>query len=98
MNMRMSLQGLTPRVQHAQEPDERTEPFGVGCHFEQRGGTGFEQQSEQHSLVLPHKWNESMRHAEHDVIVSNWKKLLLPPAKPFITCVGLTLRAMPVST
>ena len=98
MDMRMSLQGLPPGVQHTQEPDVRTEPFGVGCQFEQRGGTGFEQQGEQHSLVLPDDWNESVRHAENDVIVGNRQDLLLPRSKPLITCVGLTLRAMPVST
>src|SRR5205823_10042459 len=71
---------------------------GRKLHVRYWGGTGFEQQGEQHSLVLPDDWNESVRHAENDVIVGNRQALLLPRSKPLITCVGLTLRAMPVST
>ena len=94
----MRLQRLPPSVKHAQESDVRTETFRIGRYLQQRCSTGLKQQSKQGSFVLPNQRDEPVRHAEDDVIVSHWQKLLLPRSKPLITYVGLTLWAMPVST
>jgi hypothetical protein len=71
--VRVRLQSLPPGVQHAQEPNQRTEAFGVGSHFEQRRGTSFEQECEQRSLVLPDQRDKSVRHTKDDVKVSDWQ-------------------------
>jgi hypothetical protein len=42
MDMWMSLQGLSPRMQHTQEANASTEALGVGGYFEQRRGAGLE--------------------------------------------------------
>ena len=49
----MRLQGLSPRVQHAQEPDEGTEAFWVGGYFEQRSGADLGLESE-HTRLFCH--------------------------------------------
>lgn len=67
----MWLERLTPGVQNTQEADERTEALWVRGCFEQRSGGGLEQESEQHSLVLPHEWNQPVWRAEDHVIVSD---------------------------
>ena len=58
MNMRMPLQGLSPRVQNTEKADLRTEMLLVGSHFQQRGGTGFKQEAKQDLLVLPDERDE----------------------------------------
>ena len=54
VDMRMKLECLSPGVHDGEETDPGAEMPGVGGHFEQRGGAGFEQQREQPSLILPH--------------------------------------------
>jgi hypothetical protein len=71
MDMWMRLQGLSPRMQNTQEANQSAEAFRVGGYFKQRSGGGLEQEIEQDAFVLPHEWNEPMRHAEDDVIVSD---------------------------
>ena len=71
MDMWMRLQGLSPGMQNTQEANQSTKALGVGGYFKQRSGRGLEQEIEQYAFVLPHEWNESMRHAEDDVIVSD---------------------------
>jgi hypothetical protein len=92
----MRLQRLTPGMQNAQEAEFRPEMFGIGGDFEQRGGTGFKQQREEGSFVLPHQRDQAVRHAEDEVVISDRKKFLLSCSQPFITSIGLALRTMTV--
>jgi hypothetical protein len=71
MDVGMRLKGLSPGVQDREKADVGAETLGIGSHFEQSGGAGFEQEFEQESLVLPDQGNEGMRHAEDQVEVSH---------------------------
>jgi hypothetical protein len=70
----------------------------IGCDFEQRGCAGFEQQSEEPPLVLPHQRHQRMGHAEDQVIVAHRQQFLLALGEPLFASVGLALGAVPVTT
>ena len=91
------LQSLPPGMQDAQEADLRTEVFGIGRDLDQRCGTGFEQELEENSLVLPDEWNQRVGHAEDEVVIVNRQQLLLAGCQPLVTSVGLALRAMTIA-
>ena len=97
VNVRMTLQGLAPGMQNAEEADLGAEVLGIGGDFQQRGGAGLEQESEQELLVLPDQRHQRMRHAEDQVVVADRQQFLLPGAQPLLACVGLALRTVAVS-
>src|ERR1700730_6363280 len=68
--MGMRLEGLSPGVQDGEKADPSAEMLRIGCDFQERGRAGFEQQSKEPPLVLPHQRHERMRHAEDQVIVA----------------------------
>ncbi len=72
--------------------------LGIGCDFEQRACTGFEQQSEEPPLVLPHQRHQRMGHAEDQVKVAHRQQFLLALDEPLLASVGLALGAVPVTT
>ena len=47
VNVRMSLQGLSPGMQDTQKAEFGPSLFRISGDFLQRGGTGFEEQSKQ---------------------------------------------------
>src|SRR6516164_1164425 len=96
MNVRMRLQGLSPGMQDAEEADLRTEMFGIGGQFQQGGCGGLEQESEQNFFVLPHQWNQGVRHAEDQMKIVHRQQLLLTFSEPLLTGMGLAFRTMPV--
>jgi len=55
VNVRMALHSLPPRMQNTEESDLGPEVPGIGRNFQQRGGAGFEQETEEDLLVLPHQ-------------------------------------------
>ena len=93
----MRFERLSPGMQDGQEAGLSAKMLGIGGDFEQRGGTGFEQQREEPPLVLPHQRDQRVRHAEDQVIVTHGQKFLLPPHEPPVAGVGLALRAVPVA-
>src|SRR5882724_3228054 len=90
----MWLQGLSPSMQNAEEADLGTEMLGIASHFEQGGGAGFKQQSEENPLVLPDQGDQSMRDAENDVIVADRQQFLLAGAQPLLPGIGLAFRTV----
>jgi hypothetical protein len=75
--VRVQLQSLPPGMQDAQKAALRTEVLGIGRDLDQRCGTGFEQELEENSLVLPDEWNQRVGHAEDKVVIVNRQQLLL---------------------
>src|SRR5512143_2685709 len=97
VDMRVPLQGLSPRMQNAEEADLRTEASRIGRDFQQRTRAGFEQQAEQKLLVLPDQGHQRMGHAEHQVEIADRQQFPSPGAQPLLPCVGLALRTVAVS-
>src|SRR5580704_17155894 len=97
VNVGMALQGLPPRMQNTEEADLSPEVPGIGRDFQQRGGAGFEQETEKDLLVLPHQRDQSMWHAEDHVEIAHREQFPLPGEQPLLACVGLALRAVAVS-
>jgi hypothetical protein len=84
-------------MQDAQEADLRAKVFRIGGDFEQCCGAGVEQELKENSLVLPDEWNQRVGHAEDEVVVVGWQEFLLAGCQPFITSVGLALRAVSIA-
>lgn len=97
VQMGMQAEVLPPGVQDAEEADLRSEVLGVGCDFKHSLGGGAEEQIvEQPGMSLTERV-QRMRQCEDDVEVRHGKQVLLPPRKPSLTRLGLTLRAVPVA-
>ena len=71
MDMGMVLQLLIPTMEHAEETDFRTQVSGIARHFEQRFGTGPEQQTVDDFLVLQGQRGEPARKGEDDMGVGS---------------------------
>jgi hypothetical protein len=97
VNVRMALQGLSPRIQNTEEADISAEAGRIGRNFQQRGGAGIEQEAEKDLLVLPDQWHQRMRHAEHHVEIAHRQQFPSAGAQPLLPCVGLALEAVAVS-
>ena len=97
VDVRMWSKCLSPGMKNRQEPQLCAEMLRIGSDVEQRGRTGFEQQGKELPLVLPHQWNQCVRHAEDQVVVAHGQQLLLSLGQPLIACAGLALGAVPVA-
>src|SRR5579863_10468359 len=93
----MALQSLPPSMQNTKEADLSPEVPGIGCNFQQRGSTGFEQEAEKDLLVLPDQRDQSMWHAEHHVVIAHWEQFPLAVHQPLFASVGLTFRTVAIS-
>ncbi len=98
MDVRVSLQQLSPGVQNAEEADLDAETPGIGGHFQECGSGGPEQEGEQDSLVSPDQRDKGVRDAEDNVKVTDGQQFLLSLAEPLLACVDLTLWAVSIST
>ncbi len=59
MDVRVTLQGLAPGMENAQEADLRSEVLGIGGDFQEGCGAGSSKQElEQNPLVLPRQRNQ----------------------------------------
>src|SRR6516225_4384981 len=94
----MRLQGLSPTMQDAEEPDLGAEMFRICRHFQQSGSGGIEQKGEQDLFVLPHQWDKQVRHAEDEMKIVHRQQLLLALGEPLLASVGLAFRTMPIPT
>ena len=97
MYVGMNLEVLSPRVEHAEEPDVRFQVPGVACQFEQRIGAGAEEQIVEQPLVLEDQSAEFVRQSEDDVEVWHRQQLSRTRGQPFGAHVALALRAVPIS-
>jgi len=97
MDVRMVLELLIPGVKHTEETDIRAEMFRVASDFEQRLGTGAEEQTIDELLVLKRQGGQKVRQREDNVGIARRQEFILPVRQPAFTRVALALWAMPVS-
>src|SRR4030095_14826786 len=95
---RVLLQGLSPRVQDAQEADVRSQILGVGGNFKQRLRARLEEKPEKDPLVLPDQRDQCVGHAQHQMVIISRQQFSLASRQPFVTGAGLALRAVTVAT
>src|SRR5260370_12937665 len=98
MYMRVKVELLTPRVQHAEEADFCTEVFGIAGHFEKSFRTGAKQEIVEDLLVQQDQRGQMTRKREDYMDVARWEKLLATWCEPAIASSCLTLRAVSIST
>ena len=97
MDMGMSLQLLTPSMQHAEEPDLRPEMLGIASDFEQGFGTGTKEQAVEEFLVLQGEGRQPMRKGEDEVGVRGGQDFPAARLDPTVAGVGLALRAVSIA-
>jgi hypothetical protein len=60
MRVRVKFELLIPGVEHAKEADLSAEMLGISSDFEERFGTGLQQEMVQEFLVLQGEWYQLM--------------------------------------
>src|SRR5258708_29820478 len=90
MNVRMKVELLTPRMQHAEEANLCAQVSRIASDFEKGFGTGAEQETVEDLLVLQNQWSQSMGQCEDHVQVAGREKFLS-------TRSDLTLRAVAIA-
>jgi hypothetical protein len=98
MDMRMMLQFLIPRMQHAEEADVCPKVSLVASHCQQRLGAGPKQQSVDLALILQGQRRQLAGQGEHHVGIGDRQQFPAARLQPPVPCVGLALRTMPVPT
>jgi len=97
MDMRVMFHFLIPGVEDTEKADLGAEMFGITGNFDQRFGTGTEQQRIDKTLVLKGKRCQKPGQCEHDVNVAGGEKFLTARLDPALAGVGLTLGTMPIT-
>src|SRR5438552_2410468 len=96
MDMGMMLQLLVPTMEHAEEADFGAQMAGIACNFEQRLGTGPEQQTVDDLLVLQGQRGEPVRKSEDHVHIGSGQQFPTARLQPTVAGVGLTLGTVPI--
>ena len=91
MQMGMMLEFLTPGMEHAEEADFGAQMAGIARDFEQRFGTGPEQEIVDDLLVLQGQRGEPPRKGEDDMDVGGGQKFAAARPQPTVASEGLTL-------
>lgn len=94
--MRMEQQILPPGMQDGNDADLSTEAFGIRRYFQQRGGSGGEQQIVKTARVFERQHVQLVRNTEDDMEVCRRQDFLFAGSQPALACLRLALRAMPV--
>ena len=97
MYVGMSLQVLSPSVQHRQKTDLGSQMLGISSHLQQRLGTGAHEQVVNHCLVLQCQAGQLMGQRKNKVEVVAGEQFLGTCSQPLVASIGLTFWAMPVS-
>jgi len=95
--MGMMLEVLPPGMEDTEKPDLRAEVFGVAGKFEQRSGTGAEEQVIKQTLVLEDESGELVRQGEDDVEVRHGQQLGGTRGQPLGPRVALAPGTVPVA-
>ena len=96
MQMGMVLEFLTPGMEHAEEADFGAEMAGITGDFEQRFGTGAEQEIVDDLLVLQGQRGEPPRKGEDDMDVGGGQEFAAARLQPTVASEGLTLGAVSI--
>src|SRR5258708_29987209 len=97
MNVRMKVELLTPRMQHAEEANLCAEVSRIASEFEKGVGTGAEQETVEDLLVLQNQWSESMGQCEEHVQIAGREQFSSTRSDPAFPRSDLTLRAMAIA-
>ena len=97
MDMRMSVELLTPGMQHAEEANFRTEVSRITRNFLKCFGTGAEQEIVEDLLVLQNQWPQTVGQCEDDMEVACREKFSSTRSDPPFPSTRLTLWAVPIS-
>src|SRR6266481_2674969 len=97
VNMGMMLEVLPPGMEHAEEPNIRSQVLGIASKFEQRSGAGAEEQIVEQPLVLEDESGELVRQGEDDVEVRHGQQLGGTRGQPPGTRVALAPGTVPVA-
>ena len=92
----MMLQFLIPTMEHAEEADFGAEMAGITGDFEQRFGTGPEQEIVDDLLVLQGQRGEPPRKGEDDMDVGGRQEFATARLQPTVASGGLTLGTVPI--
>src|ERR1700674_6063879 len=95
--MRMMLELLVPGVKDAEESDLRAEVLRIAGDRKQCFGTDPKQQGIDLAFVLQGQRGKVSWQRKDHMDVAGGQQVCRPRFKPAITCIGLTLWAMPVS-
>ena len=97
MDVGMMLKVLAPGMEHAKKPDVCSQMLRVTSEFEQRCGTGSEQQIVKQPLVLQDERGEFVRQSEDEMEVRDRQQLSPALGQPAGACGPLTSGAVPVT-
>ena len=92
----MEVKVLAPSVENGEEPDLCAQMAGIACNFEQRLGTGPEQQTVDDLLVLQGQRGEPVRKSEDHVHIGSGQQFPTARLQPTVAGVGLTLGTVPI--
>jgi hypothetical protein len=84
-------------MQNAEESDPGSEMPGVGCDFKHGLSGGAEEQIVEQPRMSLTEWVQRMRQSKDDMEIGQGKQILLTSCEPALTCLCLTLRAVPVA-
>ena len=98
MDVRMTDERLTPRVQNAEKSDRGAEMCRGRGDFEQRRRARSKQQIVHELLVLERQPRELVRQCENDVMVADRQEFVLTGSQPLIAGVRQTLWTVPIPT
>jgi len=97
MNMRMSVELLTPSMQHTEETNFRTEVSRITRNFLKCFGTGAEQEIVEDLLVLQNQWPQTVGQCEDDMHVAGREQFSSTRGNPALPSSDLALRAVAIA-
>jgi hypothetical protein len=97
MDMRVNFKFLTPRVQHAEETNFRTEVSRIARDFLKCFGTGAKQEIVEELFVLQNQWPQTVGQGEDDVHVAGREQFSSTRSNPPFPSSDLTLRAVAIA-
>src|ERR1700684_3107116 len=95
VDMRMSLERLSPGVEHTQETDLGAEMLGIGGNLHQGRGAGAKQEVVDDLLVLQRQPRQLVGDREDDMDVVHRQPLLFAYGEPLVASGGLALWTVP---
>src|SRR5271165_1626869 len=93
----MNLEVLSPAMEHAEESDVGSQMLWIASEFQQRSGTGAEEQIVEQPFVLEDQRAEFVRQGEDDVEVRYGQQLSRTRGQPLGARVPLALGTVPIA-
>src|SRR6516165_1964725 len=97
MDMRMSVELLTPGMQHGEETNFRTEVSRITRNFLKGFRTGVKQEIVEDLFVLQDQWHQAVGQCEDNVHVGGGEKFSSTRSNPALPSGDLTFRAVAIA-